>query len=71
VRIGVAEVQRRDAGVARLDGDLFDAKADEHRPDDIGELRREDEDRQRHARSGALGCHPDRNVAEEHIAAIR
>src|SRR5919201_3391561 len=69
MRIGIAdEVQEEKRIAALLDAHALDAERDQHRPQSVSQLRRQEEDEKRHVRRGTLAREPQREVADEHRA---
>src|SRR6266850_2630109 len=65
IRVG-DEIERRERGRARIDSHLLDAERHQKGPEQIGELRRGEQDRQREPGSDALGGEAESKVAYEH-----
>ena len=71
MRVGITdEVERRERRDAGLDPHLFEAQHQKNRPQDIGQLRRREENRQRHARHRLLCGEADGEVTDEHFLAM-
>src|SRR5262245_44797519 len=69
VRPGIAdEVERRERGVAGIDPHLLDAERDEHRPQDVRDLRGGEQHGEVHARRRAFGGEAECEVADEHAS---
>jgi hypothetical protein len=72
VRPGIGdEAERIDRGGAGHDLELLHAGEDQIRPEEIGKLRRGEEETQRECRRRPLRSEPDGEVSEEHAADSR
>ncbi len=72
VRVGVAhEMQRRHDRVARSDVDRLETEKQEGGPQQVGELRREEEGAERDRRDHPLGAEAEGEVADEHGVGLR